>query len=54
MTENCDGSIILEHEDSQTFLSEKPFHPADDFRFYDTWFDDVRWDEVGQKQYRNV
>ena len=54
MTENCDGSIILEHEDSQTFLSEKPFHPADDFRFYDTWFDDVRWDEVGQIQYRNV
>ena len=52
MTENCDGSITLEHEDSQTFLAEKPFHPADDFRFYDTWFDDVRWDEVPKKRYR--
>ena len=54
LTENCDGSIILEHEDSQTFLAERPFHPADDFRFYDTWFDDVRCDEVGQKQYRHL
>ena len=52
MTENCDGSITLEHEDSQTFLAERPFHPADDFKFSDAWWDSVRWDEIPKKQYR--
>ena len=52
LTENCDGSITLMHEDSQTFLAERPFHPADDFRFSDAWWDSVRWDEIPKKRYR--
>ena len=52
LTENCDRSITLEHEESQTFLAERPFHPVDDFRFSENWWDSVRWDEIPKKRYR--
>ena len=54
MTENCDGSVTLVYEDSQTFLAERPFHPVDDFRCSENWWDSVRWDEIPKKQYRNL
>jgi len=51
-TEHCDGSVTFVHDDCETYISDRPLFPQDDFIRGEKWWSDVRWDQVPKKQYR--